>query len=134
MKSKYLLLVLAFIFFSNGLLTEEPDYFMLRKKMIDYIDSQNIPLSEIGSEVPNITKHKFVDLNNDVRAFSLKDFTKHKYIFYSNIYNMFSDEELDILNKLDINYDGDKGINFGVIRELIEELLDKKKKPININI
>ncbi len=72
-------------------------YYHLRKKMIEYIDSEGIPFKEIGSEVPNITKQKFIDLSDDNRAFSLKDFAKHRYIFYSNIYNMFTDEEIDTL-------------------------------------
>ena len=72
-------------------------YYNLRKKMINYIDTEGIPFNEIGSEVPNITEFKFIDLNNDDRIFLLKDFTAHKYIFYSNIYNMFTDEEIDIL-------------------------------------
>ncbi len=72
-------------------------YYKLRGKMISYIDSKGIPFSEIGSEVPNITNYKFIDLNNDERAFPLKNFKTDKYIFYSNIYNMFSDEEIDIL-------------------------------------
>lgn len=72
-------------------------YYHLRTKMIDYIDTEGIPFNEVGSEVPNITEHKFVDLSNDNRSFPLKDLNRHKYIFYSNIFNMFSDEEIDIL-------------------------------------
>jgi hypothetical protein len=72
-------------------------YYHLRKKMIEYIDSRNIPFSEVGSGIPNTSGIKYTDLSGDNRVFPSKDFEKNNYIFYSNIYNMFSDEEIDEL-------------------------------------
>jgi len=74
-------------------------YYKLRREMIRYIDEKNIPFSEIGSEVPNVSKLKFIDLSKDDRAFSVKDFKLNEYIFYSNIYNEFTDQELQELKE-----------------------------------
>ena len=72
-------------------------YYQLRKKMINYIEEKGISFIDVGSEVPNTAGNKYIDLSNDERQFPLKNFTAHRYIFYSNIYNMFTDEEIDQL-------------------------------------
>ncbi|UCH13857.1 MAG: hypothetical protein JSV22_12215 [Bacteroidales bacterium] len=72
-------------------------YYKLRKKMIHYIENKGISFNDIGSEVPNTAMIKYIDLSDDNRQFPLKNFDTHKYIFYSNIYNMFTDEEIDEL-------------------------------------
>jgi hypothetical protein len=72
-------------------------YYYLRPKMIKYIDDHNIPIDSIGTEVPNDVNLKYIDLSNDNRKFPRKDFQKDNYILYSNIYNMFTDEELKAL-------------------------------------
>jgi hypothetical protein len=72
-------------------------YYKLRRDMIRYLDKENIPVSEVGTEVPNNHPFKFVDLVNDPRSFAYKDLNSQEYILYSNIYNMFTDEELQRL-------------------------------------
>ena len=72
-------------------------YYQLRKKMMNYIENKGISFNDVGSEVPNTAAIKYIDLSNDDRQFPLKDFETHRYIFYSNIYNMFTDEEIDEL-------------------------------------
>ena len=74
-------------------------YYNLRNKMLDYIDSRNIPFTEIGTEVPNNNPLKYYDLSEDERTIPIKDFQRNKYIFYSNIYNMFTDDEIMRLKK-----------------------------------
>jgi hypothetical protein len=74
-------------------------YYHLRKKMIDYIEDKGIPFSEVGSEIPNTSGIKYIDLSDDDRTFPLKDLKVDKYIFYSNIYNMFTNEEIDELKQ-----------------------------------
>lgn len=74
-------------------------YYALRDKMIEYIDSRNISFSDVGTEVPNNIPLKYYDLSDDERFFSIKDFNRHKYIFYSNIYNTFTDEEIKTLKE-----------------------------------
>ena len=73
-------------------------YHHLRQKMIRYIDEQNIPFGNVGSETPNLAAVRFIELKNDDRSFPRADLRKQPYIFYSNIFNMFTDKEIDELN------------------------------------
>ena len=72
-------------------------YYSLRKEMLDFIDKNKIDLETIGTAFPNCNELEVVDLNNDKRHFVKKDFEQNKFIFYSNIMNDFSAEELQIL-------------------------------------
>jgi hypothetical protein len=74
-------------------------YYSLRNKMLAYIDKKDISFSEIGTEVPNTYPLKYYDLSDDERYIPIKDFERNKYIFYSNVYNMFTDEEITLLKK-----------------------------------
>jgi len=74
-------------------------YYSLRNDMLDYIDSRNISFSDIGTEVPNDLPLKYYDLTDDERYIPRKDFNRNKYIFYSNLYNMFTDDEIMTLKK-----------------------------------
>lgn len=74
-------------------------YYKLRKEMISYIDKQKIPFAKVGSDVPNLSRLKYVDLSNDERAFVVKDLRVNQYVFYSNIYNNFTDEEIKELKE-----------------------------------
>jgi len=74
-------------------------YFKLREQMIQYIDSQAIPWEEVGTEFPNIGPMKYIDLNDEEAGFVAKDLDQQSYILYSNVFNDFSDEELDRLEK-----------------------------------
>ncbi|WP_299822068.1 hypothetical protein [uncultured Pontibacter sp.] len=73
-------------------------YYQLREKMIDYITVNDIPIDEVGSAYPNLRTFKLTDLVNSSEKFAEKDLKKHEYIFYSNVFNDFSDHELDELN------------------------------------
>jgi hypothetical protein len=44
-----------------------------------------------------VTANKFILLNEDNRSFQRADLDNHSYVFYSNIFNMFTDEEIDEL-------------------------------------
>jgi hypothetical protein len=74
-------------------------YQHLRKEMIQYIDRQHINYPEVGTDFPNNVPMKFIDLNDDARSFgSLEDNMENfRYVFYSNIFNGFSDAELKAL-------------------------------------
>jgi hypothetical protein len=82
-------------------------YYKLRNEMIDFIEKEEIPFKKIGSAFPNLLSVKFIDLKNSEKHFEEKDLTKQKYIFYSNIFNDFSDEEIDDLEQ-----------NWEVVKEL----------------
>jgi hypothetical protein len=74
-------------------------YHHLRKKMIRFMDAQQIPLDQTGSEVPNTVPIDFIELNGDRRSFHRADLKIDRFVFYSNIYNMFTDEELEQLKQ-----------------------------------
>jgi hypothetical protein len=72
-------------------------YHHLRHEMIKYIDQNHIPVSETGSRTPNTSVIDNIDLNGDQRSFPWADLAKDKFVFYSNICNVFTDEEIDEL-------------------------------------
>ena len=72
-------------------------YYTLRKEMLGLIDENHLDITTIGTVFPNCNVLETVDLNNDNRHFAKKDFAQNKYIFYSNIMNDFSAEELQTL-------------------------------------
>ena len=74
-------------------------YFDLRKKMIAYLYEQQIPISEVGTVYPNLATFELIDLNGKNEQFPEADLEKHQYIFYSNVYNDFSDDEIALLEK-----------------------------------
>ena len=69
----------------------------LRHEMMKYIDQHHIPVSETGSRTPNTAIIDYIELNGDQRSFPWADLSKDKYVFYSNICNVFTDEEIDEL-------------------------------------
>ncbi|MEO1518607.1 MAG: hypothetical protein AAFV95_26575 [Bacteroidota bacterium] len=69
-------------------------YFELRDQMIRHIDSQGIDLGQVGSEFPNLGPIDWIDLNGRREQFAPKDLKKQQFVFYSNVFNDFSDAEL----------------------------------------
>ena len=74
-------------------------YFELRKEMIHYLELQKIPIEKVGSAFPNLRPMKFIDLNDSLQHFPSKNLKQQEYIFYSNIFNDFTDEEIDELEQ-----------------------------------
>lgn len=72
-------------------------YYRLRNQMIEYIKQKKLSYQEIGTAFPNAASFKYVDLADEDTGFSKKDLTKNYFVFYSNIMNDFSDEEIDEL-------------------------------------
>ncbi len=72
-------------------------YHHLRKQMIRYIEDQNIPFEQIGTESPNTIIFRYIEANDDKRSFGRADLIQDHYVFYSNIFNMFTDKEIDTL-------------------------------------
>ncbi|WP_034042231.1 hypothetical protein [Wocania ichthyoenteri] len=72
-------------------------YWELRKKGIEYMDENELPIKETASFFPNSTSIDNIDLNGDMRSF-IKFTGKEKFVFYSNVYNL-SDYNLEILDK-----------------------------------
>ena len=72
-------------------------YYELRKEMIAFIESEKIPFQNIGTVFPNLRSFDDTELNGRHEKFAPKDFEQDNYIFYSNVFNGFSDEEIDAL-------------------------------------
>ncbi|WP_205501242.1 hypothetical protein [Rufibacter psychrotolerans] len=74
-------------------------YFSLRHQMMDYLDHRQIPWQQVGSDFPNLAAPADTDLTQDRRQFAPKDLAAQSYIFYSNVFNGFTDQELEALEK-----------------------------------
>ncbi len=75
-------------------------YYSLRAKMVDYINEKHYDYNAIGSAFPNLSDRYFIDLDPiEGRKMLEKNFFSQQHIFYSNIYNDFSDSELDSLKQ-----------------------------------
>ncbi|MEM1319839.1 MAG: hypothetical protein AAGG75_06250 [Bacteroidota bacterium] len=72
-------------------------YGELRSEMITYIDEQGIPPEEVGTVFPNIGPMNFIDLSGRQEGFVGKDLERQRWIFYANVFNDFTDEELQEL-------------------------------------
>jgi len=95
-------------------------YQSLRKEMIRYIDHERIEFREVGTDFPNNIPLKYIDLTDDNRSFgSIEDGTDNfRYIFYSNVFNGFSDDELnDLFSKWKVV----KKLNRGQVKVILFE-------------
>jgi len=69
-------------------------YHPLREKMMNYMYQKDIKLSETGSTFPNLGKLKYFDISDNEDSFAELNLNTNRYVFYSNVYNDFSDNEL----------------------------------------
>ncbi|MCB0704568.1 MAG: hypothetical protein KDC34_04635 [Saprospiraceae bacterium] len=69
-------------------------YYGQRKEMILYLHSKEIPIESVGTVFPNAGPFMYRDLNGETTGFPLADLDQQDYIYYSNVMNDFSDEEL----------------------------------------
>ncbi len=100
-------------------------YFKLREKMYEYIASENIPTNQIGAGFTMYKASKYIDLQDRNDAIGNKNdgLDKYQYIFYSNVINNFSDEEL---KDLDLKWDLKKEFSqSGVSVKLFERQADR---------
>lgn len=74
-------------------------YHGLRSEMVAFIEQENIPFSKTGTAFPNINSGENLLLNGDQRQFVEKDFYRNEYILASNIFNDFSEEDFDKLDR-----------------------------------
>ncbi|WP_157600605.1 hypothetical protein [Rufibacter sp. DG15C] len=72
-------------------------YYELKKEMLTYLDQQRIPWQQVGTDFPNLASLASTDLTNDTRTLANKDLTRQSYILYSNVFNDFTDQELEAL-------------------------------------
>jgi hypothetical protein len=74
-------------------------YFEARAAGLAYLQQENIPLSVIGTAFPEVGEQHLRMLNGVKEGFAAYDLNQQDYIWYSNIMNDFSDEELLTLQK-----------------------------------
>lgn len=109
-KFRYAIYVLLLLFVLSGSFWVYPDkvaqgwdatpahwpYYSVRNEMLDYLKTNKIPLSSVGSFFPNIASFKHTDLSDDDQSFKDADLEKEEYILFSNVYNQ-SDQIIDTL-------------------------------------
>ncbi|MCG8326771.1 MAG: hypothetical protein MI974_03745 [Chitinophagales bacterium] len=74
-------------------------YYELRDDMLQYLEGNNIPLTEVGTAFPDIGALKYRDLSDRGDGMHAKNLQTSTYILYSNVMNDFTDEEIDSLKR-----------------------------------
>lgn len=72
-------------------------FYSLQLEMNDYLDANEIPYHEVGAAFPVLGNHAIIFMEEDIRSFKPKNIGKDNYILYSNVFNGFSDAELEAL-------------------------------------
>ncbi len=95
-------------------------YYQLRADMMEYLDAEGIGVDEVGTAFPNLTEFKYMELSDDMSVHARKNLDENPYILYSNVYNDFSDEEIDRLNsEFLLVWEEERG---GVFMKLLKKL------------
>jgi hypothetical protein len=111
-QGKKILYILSILILISGSFWKYPDkiatgwdstlaylpYIDIKREMIQSLDDQRIDLSTVGTLTPNLSPINLTELNNDGRKFSPLNLKTQKYVFYTNVCNGFSDDEIDELN------------------------------------
>lgn len=74
-------------------------YHGLRSEMLLFIEQNNIGFQSVGTAFPNINTGENLMLNGDERQFAEKDFSRNEFVLASNIFNDFSEEDFDRLER-----------------------------------
>lgn len=69
-------------------------YYQVRKDVLRAIQERGIPLADIGTAFPEIGPLDERDLSGTLEGMSRKDLAQNQYIYYSNVMNDFTDEEM----------------------------------------
>ena len=74
-------------------------YYSLRDQIIADMKTQSIPIDQVACVFPNNSEQQFMDLSNSKIRHTAFDHDTSKYVLYSNIYNDFSDLDVEIISK-----------------------------------
>lgn len=69
-------------------------YYSLRKKMVSFIETNNIPYNKVGCDFPDGYEDRYLTLSDNKWLFPEKDLSTQQYILYENVCNEYSDSEL----------------------------------------
>ncbi len=73
-------------------------WYGLQEQTKDFLNKNAIPFKKVGTAFPNIGSRELYELKGNNEGFIEKDLATNCYVFYSNIMNDFSDEEIDLLH------------------------------------
>jgi hypothetical protein len=93
------------------------------------MQKENIKITETGCTFPNIAQTKYLELNEDTTAFANLNTEENKYILYSNIYNDFSEKDINKIRKNYIKIKSYKSL--GVFLELYKNKKNESRKIIS---
>ncbi|MCB0636883.1 MAG: hypothetical protein KDC54_09720 [Lewinella sp.] len=72
-------------------------YYAIRAEALDFLATEDIPLAEVGTAFPEVGPRHFRELNGQMEGMIERDLGRQTYVFYSNVMNDFTDEELATL-------------------------------------
>jgi hypothetical protein len=72
-------------------------YHRLKENMLQFMRKAGIKAAQTGSDFPNDAAIGYADLSGRTNVFPPKDLNSQPYILYSNVFNGFSDEEINTL-------------------------------------
>lgn len=72
-------------------------FYTIRKEARQWLKSEGIDISEVGTSMPFQSKGRYMDLNNEDNGMHQADLGTSKYILLSNLTNEFSNEEIAII-------------------------------------
>jgi hypothetical protein len=75
------------------------NYYELRENILSDMQSQHIDIDEVACVFPNHSEQKFMDLSDNTAKHSSFDHENSKYVLFSNVYNDFTDEDIQVLDR-----------------------------------
>jgi hypothetical protein len=72
-------------------------YYPIRTEALDFLQAEGIPLEEVGTAFPEVGPRHYRELNGQMTGMVERDLGQQTYVFYSNVMNDFTDEELATL-------------------------------------
>ena len=81
-------------------------YYALRDQMLAYTEANHIKYEDIASVFPDDVERRYMELGESRQKRTLKNLDINQYVLYSNIYNEYSDQEIDQLH-----------LNFKLVKE-----------------
>lgn len=72
-------------------------YYKLRKEFLSFVEDENIAIENIGCTFPNDSEFKYMDLNDSPAKHTSLDLDNNPFVLYSNIYNDFSNADVERL-------------------------------------
>lgn len=72
-------------------------YYQLRNRMLLFLEKEDIAVENVACVFPNKVEIKYLRLDDNMHKHCDVNLDINKYVIYSNIYNDFSDDEIDRL-------------------------------------